>query len=356
MDIDIRSLARENVLRMKKYASARDEFSGKAKVFLDANENSFGSPGEKELNRYPDPLQKVLRDKISAYKGLSNVERLFLGNGSDEAIDLILRAFCEPRVDSLMLLPPTYGMYSVTANVNDISIIEVPLKNDFSLDVENIIDIAQKKKPKVIFICSPNNPSANVYEEKDIEKVLRSVGSLVIVDEAYIDFSNKPSWVERLDEFKNLIVLQTFSKAWGMAGARLGMAFADTEIIEILNKIKYPYNISDCTADTVLKTIKDPGRKEEMVSAIKSERSFLMGELSKMDIVNEVLTSEANFFLARFSDPDGVYRFLTHEGIVVRNRSDQLHCEGCLRITVGKREENEMLCNALKKYSEKESS
>jgi len=355
MSIDISSLARKNVLRMKKYASARDEFSGKAKVFLDANENSFGTPGDKQLNRYPDPLQKVLRDKISAYKRLSSAERLFLGNGSDEAIDLILRAFCEPRVDSLMLLPPTYGMYSVTANVNDVSIIEVPLKSDFSLDTDKIIYIAEKKRPKVIFICSPNNPSANIYEEKDIERILSSVGSLVIVDEAYIDFSSKPSWVERLDEFKNLIVLQTFSKAWGMAGARLGMAFADPEIIEILNKIKYPYNISDCTADTVLRTLKDPSRKEKMVSAIKSERKILMKELLKMDLVKEVLPSEANFFLARFDDPDNVYRFLTDEGIVVRNRSDQLHCEGCLRITVGKHEENEMLCDALRKYSKKES-
>ena len=356
MNIDITSLIRDNVRRMKKYASARDEFSGKAKVFLDANENSFGSPADKKLNRYPDPLQKQLRDKISAYKGLSSPQRLFLGNGSDEAIDLILRAFCEPKSDSLMLLPPTYGMYSVAANVNDVKIIEVPLKPDFSLDVSNIIDVAEKEKPKVIFICSPNNPSANVYDAKDVEKLLEQVESLVIVDEAYIHFADSPSWVERLDEFKNLIVLQTFSKAWGLAGARLGMAFADPQIIEVLNKIKYPYNISDCAAGTVMNALEDIDRKENMVSRIKAERSYLMNRFGEIKIVKEVLPSQANFFLARFDDPDAVYSFLTEEGIVVRNRSNQLHCEGCLRITIGTREQNDLLCDVLNKYSEKVSS
>lgn len=355
MTIDINSLIRDNVRKMKKYASARDEFSGKAKIFLDANENSFGSPLNKELNRYPDPLQKRLRDKISDYKGLSSPDRVFLGNGSDEAIDLILRAFGEPKADSVMLLPPTYGMYSVAANVNDLGILQVPLNEDFSLDTKTIIDTANSKKPKVIFICSPNNPSANVYAAADIELILRSVPSLVIVDEAYIDFSNEPSWVKRLDEFNNLIVLQTFSKAWGMAGARLGMAFADPLIIEVLNKIKYPYNVSDCTSGNVLEALADPTRKETMVGRIKSERSYLMGKFSEIPLVKEVLPSQANFFLARFDEADKVYAYLTKEGIVVRNRSDQLHCEGCLRITIGTREQNDMLCEALSKYDEKES-
>jgi histidinol-phosphate aminotransferase len=354
MAIDITSLIRNNVKKMKKYASARDEFSGKARVFLDANENSFGSPAKQALNRYPDPLQKQLRDKISAYKGLSSPERLFLGNGSDEAIDLILRAFCEPRADALMLLPPTYGMYSVSANINDVRILEVPLNKDFSLNTDEIIRIAQRERPKVIFICSPNNPTANVYAEKDVEEVLNSVESLVIVDEAYIDFADTPSWVNRLDEFNNLIVLQTFSKAWGMAGARLGMAFADPQIIEVLNKIKYPYNISDCSSGIVLDTISDPARKEKMVGDIKTERAYLMDRMKAIAVVKEVLPSQANFFLARFDDPDDVYRFLTEEGIVVRNRSNQLHCEGCLRITVGTREQNDLLCEALNKYAEKE--
>ena len=282
MKINITSLIRENVRKMKKYASARDEFKGKAKVFLDANENSFGSPANKGLNRYPDPLQKQLRDKISVYRGLSSPEYLFLGNGSDEAIDLILRAFCEPRIDSVMLLPPTYGMYSVAAHVNDVRILEVPLNKDFSLDVDQIIKTAEKEKPKVIFICSPNNPSANVYHVEDVEKVLNNVESLVIIDEAYIHFADTPSWVERLDDFNNLIVLQTFSKAWGMAGARLGMAFADPEIISVLNKIKYPYNISDCAANSVLDALSDTQSKEIMVNGIKKERKYLMDRFSSV--------------------------------------------------------------------------
>ncbi len=354
MDINISTLIRENVRKMKKYASARDEFSGKARVFLDANENAFGSPADRELNRYPDPLQKQLRDKIADYKGLSSPGRLFLGNGSDEAIDLILRAFCEPRVDSLMLLLPTYGMYTVSANVNDLIILNVELNKDFSLNVDEIIRIANKEKPKVIFICSPNNPSANVYAEEDIETILNNVTCLVMVDEAYIDFSTTVSWVNRIDEFKNLIVIQTFSKAWGMAGVRLGMAFADQEIIEVLNKIKYPYNINDVTSGIVLKILQDPSRKDEMVAKLINERTYLMNAFSKIPAVKEVLPSEANFFLARFEDPDAVYRFLAAEGIVVRNRSNQLHCEGCLRVTVGTREENIMLCESLKKYPEKE--
>jgi len=338
---------------MKKYASARDEFSGKAKIFLDANENSFGSPTDEKLNRYPDPLQKQLRDKIAAYKGISSPEELFLGNGSDEAIDLLIRAFCEPRVDSMMLLPPTYGMYRVCASINDIKIIEVDLNKDFSLDVEKIIETANKEKPKVIFICSPNNPSANVYDEKDVEAVLKNVNSLVIVDEAYIDFSDSPSWIKRRDEFNNLIVLQTFSKAWGMAGVRLGMAYADPEVVQILNKIKYPYNLNDVTANIVLKTLVDPTRKEVMVEKIKKERSFLMNAFSNMVLVKEVIPSQANFFLARFDDPDDVYTYLTEEGIIVRNRSDQLHCEGCLRITIGTHKENEILCESLQAYTKR---
>ncbi len=356
MAINITSLVRKNILKMKKYASARDEFTGKAKIFLDANENAFGSPADQELNRYPDPLQKQLRDKIAAYKGISSPEGLFLGNGSDEAIDLVIRAFCEPRVDSMMLLPPTYGMYSVCANINDIKIIEVELNKDFSLDVEKIIETAKTENPKVIFICSPNNPSANVYAEEDIEAVLNNVDSLVIVDEAYIDFSDSPSWVKRKDEFNNLIVLQTFSKAWGMAGVRLGMAFSDPEIVQVLNKIKYPYNINDVTANIVIKTLIDPSRKEEMVDKIKKERGFLMNAFSNLALVKELISSEANFFLARFDDPDDVYTYLIEEGIIVRNRSNQLHCEGCLRITVGTHEENKILCEALQAYTKRKRS
>lgn len=348
----ISDLVRNNVKKMKKYASAREEFKGKAKVFLDANENSFGSSSDKNLNRYPEPIPMQLRKKIADYKNIKDPANIFLGNGSDEAIDLIMRAFCEPREDSIMLLPPTYGMYAVCANVNDIGIIQVDLNPDFSLNVREIIQKAKDKKPKVIIICTPNNPSGNVHRNEDIEEILKNVPSLVIVDEAYIDFSSKASWLERLDEFKNLIVIQTFSKAWGMAGIRLGMAFADKEIIEILNKIKYPYNINDLTTQIVLETLNNPSKKEDMLSKIIIERTYLMEEIAKIDILQEVLPSEANFFLARFDEAKKIYLFLTKQGIVVRDRSDQLHCEGCLRITVGRREENDMLLDALKKYSE----
>lgn len=350
--MDISKLVRDNVRKMKKYASARDEFTGKAKVFLDANENSFGSSVNKDLNRYPEPVPKKLRMAIGEYKGIDNPEKIFLGNGSDEAIDLVIRAFCEPRKDSIMLLPPTYGMFSVCAQLNDVNIMEVALEPDFSLNVDEIIAKANAEKPKVIIICTPNNPSANVYDKDDIERILKNVPSLVIVDEAYIDFSTKASWLERLDEFNNIIVIQTFSKAWGMAGVRLGMAFANPEIIEILNKIKYPYNINDVTTSIVLEAVKNPSLKEDLVSKIKTERHYLMNHLAEISVVNEVLDSEANFFLARFDEPKTIYEYLSDEGIVVRDRSDQLHCEGCLRITVGTREQNDMLLHALKKYSE----
>ncbi|MFA6617847.1 MAG: histidinol-phosphate transaminase [Candidatus Neomarinimicrobiota bacterium] len=352
----ISDLVRDNVKKMKKYASAREEFKGEAKIFLDANENSFGSSSNEELNRYPEPIPIQLRKKLADYKKINDPEKIFLGNGSDEAIDLVMRAFCEPREDSIMLLPPTYGMYSVCANVNDLDIIQVNLNPDFSLNVKKIIQQAKDEKPKLIIICTPNNPSGNVYRNEDIEEILNNVPSLVLIDEAYIDFSSKTSWLERLDEFKNLIVIQTFSKAWGMAGIRLGMAFADKEIIDILNKIKYPYNINDVTTHIVLETLNDTSKKEDMVSKIIIERAYLMKEIAKIDILNEVLPSEANFFLARFNEAKKVYAFLKEQGIVVRDRSEQLHCEGCLRITVGRREENDMLLDALRQYSEEDQS
>ena len=354
MNFLITSLIRDNIKKMKKYASARDEFSGRAKIYLDANENTIGSPTNQTLNRYPDPLQKQLRKSIANYKNIISPEHVFLGNGSDEAIDLIVRAFCEPRIDSLMIMSPTYSMYTVCANINDVAVLDVPLKPNFSIDVDQVINIATEKQPKLIFICSPNNPSGNIFPEEDIEAVIRNTNSLIIIDEAYIDFSDTPSWNRKIATFPNLIVLQTFSKAWGMAGIRLGMAFSNTEVIAVLNKIKYPYNINDVTANIVLETIKYPERKEKMVKQIKVERQRLMKELKDISVVKDVLPSVANFFLARFDDPDAVYAYLSREGIIVRNRSRQLHCEGCLRITVGTREENSILCDALMQYKNKE--
>lgn len=349
------TLVRSNILKMEKYASARDEFSGKAAVFLDANENSMGSMSSGKLNRYPDPLQKQLRSAIADERQIRDAGQVFLGNGSDEAIDLLMRVFCEPRIDSIMLLPPTYGMYRVSAAINDVAVTEVPLNEDFMPDTEKILESVKKTKPKIIFFCSPNNPSANLMDPEAVEAVLRGSNAIVIVDEAYVDFSGAPSWSRRLDEFPNLVVLQTFSKAWGMAGVRLGMAFASAEIVGLLNKIKYPYNISDVTAQAVLKSLKHRRQKEDMVRRIVEERGKLMKRIAGLSIVDEVLPSDANFFMVRFKDPDAVYARLRDKGVIVRNRSTLWNCRGCLRITVGTAKENEMLYNALEVYAKEQS-
>lgn len=350
MSISIKELVRPNILKMEKYASARDEFSGKAEIFLDANENTIGSPSGRSLNRYPDPLQKKLRRAIADHKNISVAEKIFLGNGSDEAIDLIMRVFCEPRKDAVMIFSPTYGMYRVCAEINDLRVLDVPLQEDFSADTSAVIKTAQKEQPKIIFICSPNNPTANIIPAEDIEKILSNTNSIVVVDEAYIDFSDTPSWICRIDDFPNLVVLQTFSKAWGMAGVRMGMAFSNTEVITLMNKIKYPYNINDVTAEIVLEALRDPEEKERMVRGIKQQRDELMRTMEAIPVVREVFPSQANFFLARFDDADAIYRYLANKGIIVRDRSRQLRCSGCLRITVGTRAENEKLTGILSRY------
>lgn len=352
---ELNALVRSNILKMEKYASARDEFSGKATVFLDANENSIGSMSSRNLNRYPDPLQKQLRSAIAEEKNIRNAGQIFLGNGSDEAIDLFVRVFCEPRIDRIMLLPPTYGMYRVCAAINDVAVTEVPLKEDFMPDTEKILKAAEKTKPKIIFFCSPNNPSANLMDPAAVEAVLHGSNAIVIVDEAYVDFSGAPSWTRRLDEFPNLVVLQTFSKAWGMAGVRLGMAFASAEIISLLNKIKYPYNISDVTAEAVLKSLKRREEKEIMVRRIVEERNQLMKKISGLSIVEKLLPSDANFFMVRFANPEAVYARLRDNGVIVRNRSGLLNCRGYLRITVGTPEENDILYKALEAYAKEQS-
>ncbi|MBW6458107.1 MAG: histidinol-phosphate transaminase [FCB group bacterium] len=354
MKISIKDLVRPNILKMEKYASARDEFSGKADIFLDANENTIGSPSGRRLNRYPDPLQKNLRRAIADLKHISIPEKIFLGNGSDEAIDLILRVFCEPRKDSMMILSPTYGMYKVCAEINDIRVLDVPLRPDFSADTSAVIKTTEMERPKIIFVCSPNNPTANIIPAADIEKILLNTESMVVVDEAYIDFSDTPSWTERIDAFPNLIVLQTFSKAWGMAGVRMGMAFSNREVIALMNKIKYPYNINDVTAEIVLDALRHSEEKEQMVNRIRQQRDELVRLMREIPIVREVFPSQANFFLARFEDVDAIYRYLAGKGIIVRNRSRQIHCGGCLRITVGTPAENDKLLKALFQYQNEE--
>lgn len=344
---DPRNLLRPHLKDLVPYSSARDDYKGAEGVFLDANENPLGSITEEDWNRYPDPYQKDLKQKIGEVKGIK-VDNVFLGNGSDEPIDLLYRAFCEPGVDHVIVNPPTYGMYQVSADINNVETKKVLLDSQFDLNESAILDEIEAKT-KLIFICSPNNPTGNDLSAEKIENVLRAFDGIVIIDEAYIDFADRDSWVKRLNEFPNLIVLQTFSKAWGLASLRLGMAFANKVVIDILNKIKPPYNISGLTQNTVLAALNNASKKDAMVAEIKIERERLGNALSAFEQVQIVYPTEANFFLVQMkSDAKGLYDRLIDKKIIVRDRSKVVLCEEGLRITVGTKEENDKLLNALK--------
>lgn len=351
MSFDLNSLLRPHIAKLQPYTSARDEYTGKEGVFLDANENPFGSITEQDFNRYPDPYQSALKEEISKIKHVRPTQ-IFLGNGSDEAIDLLYRAFCNPGKDNVILLPPTYGMYEVSANINDVEIRKVSLTEDFQLQPEKILAAADANS-KILFICSPNNPSANKAKREDVVFLLKNFKGLVVVDEAYIDFSDEPSFTTELDNFPNLLVMQTFSKAWGLASLRLGMAFASEEIIRILNKIKPPYNISGLTQETVLAAITDKAKVKRMIREILEERDFLQSELEKLPFVQKIHPSHANFLLVKIPNANQVYDDLIAEKVIVRNRAKVLLCEDCLRITVGTRAENEKFLEALRKVCKK---
>ncbi len=348
--INLESLVRENIRNLKPYSSARDEFKGKADIFLDANENALGSPIQSQWNRYPDPRQTELKKAISKLKNISS-ERIFLGNGSDEAIDLLIRAFCEPGRDQIMIMPPTYGMYQVCADINNVGVIRCPLTTDFNLDVTGISGLLTDSV-KMLFICSPNNPSANAMRQLGIEAILQNTSTIVVVDEAYIDFSGKPSLLPLLDKYPNLVILQTFSKAWGLASLRLGMAFADPYIIHILTNIKPPYNISGLTQQMVLEAIQNLESKNKMVDTLLAQRTFLMESLQKLKMVDQVFPSETNFVVVRFKNSKPIFEQLIQSGIIVRDRSKALHCENCLRFTVGTESENKKLIEKLKSLDE----
>lgn len=351
MSFDLNSVLRPHIAKLQPYTSARDEYTGKEGVFLDANENPFGSITEQDFNRYPDPYQSALKEEISKIKTVRPTQ-IFLGNGSDEAIDLLYRAFCNPGKDNVILLPPTYGMYEVSANINDVEIRKVSLTEDFQLQPEKILAAADTNS-KILFICSPNNPSANKAKREDVLFLLKNFKGLVVVDEAYIDFSDEPSFTTELDNFPNLLVMQTFSKAWGLASLRLGMAFGSEEIIRILNKIKPPYNISGLTQETVLTAITNKTKVDQMIQEILEERDFLQSELKKLAFVQKIHPSHANFLLVKIPNANQVYDELIEQKVIVRNRAKVLLCEDCLRITVGTREENEKFLEALKKVCEK---
>lgn len=347
MSFDLNLLLRPHIAKLQPYTSARDEYTGKEGVFLDANENPFGSITEQDFNRYPDPYQSALKEEIAKIKGV-RPSQIFLGNGSDEAIDLLYRAFCNPGKDNVILLPPTYGMYEVSANINDVEIRKVALTPDFQLQPDKILAAADANS-KILFVCSPNNPSANKAKREDILFLLENFNGLVVVDEAYIDFSDEASFTTELERFPNLLVMQTFSKAWGLASLRLGMAFASEELIRILNKIKPPYNISGLTQDTVLEAIKDKTKVDRMIQDILSEREFLKKELEKLPFIQKIHPSHANFLLVQIPNANQVYDDLIEEKVIVRNRAKVLLCADCLRITVGTRSENEALLKALSK-------
>jgi histidinol-phosphate aminotransferase len=343
--INLDNLVRENIKNLKPYSSARDEFQGDASVYLDANENPYNAP----YNRYPDPLQRELKNKIASLKHV-HAENIFLGNGSDEPIDLVFRAFCEPRIDNVVAIEPTYGMYKVAADINGVEYRKVLLSENYLISANNLL-AATDKQTKIIFICSPNNPTGNLLDKNEIIKVLTSFSGLVILDEAYIDFANDEGFLKQLHNYPNLIVLQTFSKAWGLASIRLGMAFASHAIIAIFNKIKYPYNINLLTQQYALEAVENDAEKRDWVKLILSNKELLVQELETVKGVKKIFPSDANFILAKVDDPKLVYEYLVDNKIIVRNRSNVSLCAGCIRITVGTQEENDTLVKALKKYN-----
>lgn len=343
------NLLRENIKKLVPYSSARDEFKGDASIFLDANENSFGSPLIKWYNRYPDPLQWKVKEKLSEIKSVP-ASNIFLGNGSDECIDILYRSFCEPGKDNIIIVPPTYGMYEVSANINDVSIKRVPLTNRFQLNLQGIEE-AVDDHTKMIFLCSPNNPTGNSLDRDDIEVILNNYFGLVVIDEAYINFSKHRSFIQELSEYPNLVILQTLSKAWGLAALRLGMCFASEAIIQVMNKVKPPYNINQATQELVLKALDEVDQVNVMIRDIVKEREALATALGKLSLVQEIFPSDANFLLVKVTAPQEIYKYLLDKGIVVRDRSKVERCEGCLRITVGTADENRELIDSLRAYS-----
>ena len=349
MEFNLDNLTRQNIKTLKAYSSARSEFKGKEGVFLDANENAFGSPLNENYNRYPDPLQLELKDKISKIKGLP-IQNIFLGNGSDEAIDLLFRAFCEPGKDNIIICPPTYGMYEVSANINDVTIKKVPLTAEtFQLDTENILK-AIDKQTKLIFICCPNNPTGNGVKWESIKTLLEQFKGIVVIDEAYINYARYRSLIPELLNYPNLVILQTLSKAWGLAGLRIGMAFASEPIIDLFNKIKPPYNINSVSQKLALNALSNIEKVNAWIKETVQERDELMKKMETFAFVKKVYPSDANFFLVKVEEPLSVYNYLITKKIIIRDRSKVELCEGCLRITVGTPNENKELLNALSNY------
>ena len=341
--IDLNELVRENVKKLIPYSCARDEFKGKTGIFMDANENPYGY-----LNRYPDPYQKELKTAISKVKGIEE-DKIFLGNGSDEIIDLCFRVFCNPGIDKVLTFTPTYGMYHVSASVNDIEVVKIPLTDSFQIDLEKAVTSFSDKNLKLIFICSPNNPTANAMNYSDVEYIISKFNGIVVVDEAYIDFSEKASFIKLVNTYPNLILMQTFSKALGLAAIRVGMAFTNPSIVQYFNKLKPPYNISTINQKAALLKLSQIEQNKSLVFRIKKERDRLSANLLKMKIVEKVYPSDANFLLVKLKNANYIYNELVSRNIIIRNRSNMI--DNCVRITIGKKSENDRLINALKSIS-----
>lgn len=340
---NLKNIIRENILYLQPYASARDEFSGRDGVFLDANENPFGS-----LNRYPDPYQIELKQKLSELKDVS-INNIFVGNGSDEVIDLAFRIFCNPGKDKALIFSPTYGMYEVTAAINDVELIKIPLNQYFQIDTEIVKKYITNSNLKLIFICSPNNPTGNSVNPKDIEFILNNFNGIVMIDEAYIDFSPSNSWIKRLELFPNLIVSQTFSKAWGLASARVGIAYANEDVIDIFNKVKPPYNVSKLNQQAAIDALSNLSEFEKNKQIILSEKEKLKDELLQLALVKKVYSSDANFLLVEVTNTNIIYQKLISQKIITRNINSVIN--NCIRISVGTPKENVALLIALKKIA-----
>ena len=345
---DINKLLRLNIKNLVPYSSARDEFKGEASIYLDANENAYGSPLAQQYNRYPDPLQYQVKKRLSEIKGVPP-RNIFLGNGSDEAIDILYRSFCNPGVDNVIIVPPTYGMYEVSANINDVELRRVHLTKEYQLNLEGIAEQINSYT-KMIFICSPNNPTGNSMNRADVETLLANFNGLIVVDEAYINFSRQKTFIQELTEYANLVVLQTLSKAWGLAGLRVGMAFASEEIIEVMNKVKPPYNINEASQQLALEALKNIDTVNAWIKETLTERDNLVLQLKRFSFVLDIYPSDANFILVKTTNARAIYNFLVQNSIIVRDRSKVELCESALRITIGTPAENMKLIETLKSY------
>jgi histidinol-phosphate aminotransferase len=345
---DINNILRKNIKNLTPYSSARDEYQGEASVFLDANENAFGSPLPQAYNRYPDPMQYAVKMRLSEIKGVP-ARNIFVGNGSDEAIDILFRSFCNPGVDNVIIVPPTYGMYQVSANINDVEARKVLLTEEYQLNLEGMAE-AIDERTKLIFICSPNNPTGNSINRDDIETLLANFSGILVIDEAYINFSRQKTFIQELTEYANLVVMQTLSKAWGLAGLRVGMAFASEEIIEVMNKVKPPYNVNEASQQLALEALNNVKQVNEWIKETLEQRDKLVLTLKDFDFVLDIYPSDANFILVKTTDAKGIYDYLVKHGIIIRNRNNVELCEGCLRITIGTPQENKILVDTLQLY------